>query len=91
MQLLRIYNSGRYAKKSISLKDIIKDVLLSWGLFAEDEAGVIYLTNGFVFLLGKDPFLSHIQCGVFKGTTCSVFVDKREYGGAFWEQVEDAF
>ena len=46
---------------------------------------------GMVFLLGKDDFLSYIQCGMFKGKTRAVFVDKREYGGPLWKQVDDAF
>ena len=32
-----------------------------------------------------------MQCGVFKGTTKEVFVDRREYTGPIWEQIEEAF
>ena len=31
------------------------------------------------------------QCGVFKGTTKAVFVDRREYTGPIWEQIDEAF
>ena len=31
------------------------------------------------------------QCGVFKGTTKAVFVDRREYTGPLWKQIEEAF
>jgi predicted HTH transcriptional regulator len=31
------------------------------------------------------------QCGVFKGTTKEVFVDRREYDGPLWEQIEEAY
>ena len=31
------------------------------------------------------------QCGVFKGTTKTVFVDRREYTGPIWEQIDEAF
>src|SRR5699024_12427512 len=34
------------------------------GLLAEAEDGSIHPTNGYVFLLGKDDFLSYIQCGM---------------------------
>ena len=74
-----------------SIKDVTKNVLLSWGLLAEAEDGSIHPTNGYVFLLGKDEFLSQIQCGMFKGTTRAVFVDKREYSGPLWKQIDDAF
>ena len=77
--------------QEMSVKDVTKNVLLSWGLLAEAEDGSIHPTYGYVFLLGKDGFLSQIQCGMFKGTTRAVFVDKREYGGPLWQQVEDAF
>ena len=73
------------------IKDVTKKVLLSWGLLAEAEDGSVRPTNGYVYLLGKDEFLSQIQCGMFKGKTRTVFVDKREYSGPLWKQIDDAF
>lgn len=73
------------------IKDVTKNVLLNWGVLAEDENGDIYPTNAYVFLTGQDTFLSKIQCGMFKGTTRTVFVDKRDYEGPLWEQAEEAF
>lgn len=35
--------------------------------------------------------MSRIQCGMFKGNTRAVFLDKRDYEGPLWQQVEDAF
>ena len=32
-----------------------------------------------------------IQCGVFKDSNRTVFIDKRSYTGPLWQQVEDAF
>ena len=90
MKEVAIANARSDAQK-MSVKDVTKNVLLSWGLLAEAEDGSIHPTYGYVFLLGKDGFLSQIQCGMFKGTTRAVFVDKREYGGPLWQQVEDAF
>lgn len=90
MKEVAIANAKSEAQKA-AIKDVTKNVLLSWGLLAEAEDGSIHPTNGYVFLLGKDDFLSQIQCGMFKGTTRTVFVDKREYGGPLWQQIEDAF
>lgn len=73
-----------------SVKTVTKNTLLSWGILAE-ENGKIYPTNAYVFLLGLDSFLSRIQCGVFKGTTRAVFVDRREYTGPLWKQIENAY
>ena len=90
MKEVAIANAKSQAQKS-RIRDVTKNVLLNWGLLAEAEDGSIHPTNGYVFLLGKDDFLSLIQCGMFKGTTRAVFVDKREYGGPLWQQIEDAF
>lgn len=90
MKEVAIANSKSKTQKEM-VKDVTKNVLLSWGLLAEAEDGSTHPTNGYVFLLGKDDFLSQIQCGMFKGKTRAVFVDKREYGGPLWKQIDDAF
>ena len=82
--------NARLEGQKASVKDVTKNQLLSWGLLGEGEGGKIHPTNGYIFLLGKDSFHSVIQCGVFKNNTRSVFVDKREYTGPLWEQVEKA-
>ena len=90
MKKVAIANARSDAQKA-AVRDVTKNLLLNWGLLAEAEDGSIHPTHGYVFLLGKDSFLSQIQCGMFKGTTRAVFVDKREYGGPLWQQVDDAF
>lgn len=72
-----------------AIKDVTKNVLLSWGILKKADDGKIYPTNAYVYLTGQDDFHSIIQCGVFKGETRAVFVDKRDYGGPLWEQVEN--
>ena len=48
-------------------------------------------TNCFM-LLTENPFnFAKIQCGVFKGIDRSIFVDKREYTGPIFEQIEEAY
>ncbi len=74
-----------------SVKDVTKNVLLNWGVLSEAEDGSIHPTNAYIFLNGQDTFLSKIQCGMFKGTTRAVFVDKRDYEGPLWQQAEEAF
>lgn len=90
MKQVAIANAKTEAQKA-AVKDLTKNQLISWGLLAEDEDGCIHPTNGYVFLQGKDEFLSQIQCGMFKGKNRAVFVDKREYTGPLWQQIEDAF
>jgi len=74
-----------------SVKNVTKNVLLNWGVLAEDEDGSIHPTNAYIYLTGQDTFLSKIQCGMFKGTTRAVFLDKRDYEGPLWQQAEEAF
>jgi len=73
-----------------TVKEVTKNVLLSWGVLKIGDDGNIYPTNAYAYLTGQDRFHSRIQCGVFKGTTRSVFVDKRDYDGPLWEQVDNA-
>lgn len=48
------------------------------------------ITNAYVYLTGQGGMRSMIQCAVFKGTTRSVFLDRRNYEGPLWEQVNEA-
>ena len=72
------------------VKDVTKNILLSWGILKKDENEKIYPTNAYVYLTGQGGLRSMIQCAVFKGTTRSVFLDRRNYEGPLWEQVDEA-
>lgn len=90
MKEVALANCSNSSQKR-AVKDLTKNILLNWGILAEDDKGVVYPTNAYVFLTGQDSLLSKIQCGMFKGTTRGIFVDKRDYDGPLWEQVEGAF
>ena len=64
--------------------------LRSWGVLIERE-GKDYPSNAFAILTGNGGLHVTTQCGVFKGTTKAVFVDRREYTGPLWEQIDEAF
>ena len=52
--------------------------------------GEIVPTRAYM-LLTNNPFeFAKIQCAQFKGTDRIVFLDKREYAGTLYEQIEDA-
>ena len=89
MKKVALANSKSELQREL-VKDVTKNVLISWGILKTGENGKIYPTNAYVYLTGQDSFRSVIQCGVFKGRTRSVFVDKRDYGGPLWEQVDSA-
>ena len=72
------------------VKDVTKNILLSWGILKKDENEKIYPTNAYIYLKGQGGLRSMIQCAVFKGTTRAVFLDRRNYEGPLWKQVEEA-
>ena len=73
-----------------SIKDVGKQQLRSWGILIERD-GKDYPSNAYAILTGQGGLHIATQCGVFKGTTKAVFVDRREYTGPLWEQIEEAF
>ena len=89
MKEVAIANSKSNLQRS-AVKDVTKNVLLSWGILKRDENEKIYPTNAYVYLTGQGGLRSMIQCAVFKGTTRSVFFDRRNYEGMLWEQVDEA-
>ena len=56
-----------------------------------ERDGKDYPSNAFAILTGNAGLHVATKCGVFKGTTKAVFVDRREYTGPLWEQIDEAF
>lgn len=52
------------------------------------ENGKVYPTNALMIILGKFPHCT-VKCARFKGTTMSVFTDKKEYGGDIFSILEN--
>ena len=66
-----------------------KEQLINWKLLKQSE-GALLATNAFV-LLTSDYFpYSKTQCAVFKGIDRAVFLDKREFTGPIYKQIEEA-
>lgn len=83
-------NKCRSKQEEESVKKISKKNLLSWGLLQIQE-GKVMPTNGYMLLANNDNPDVTIQCGVFKGTTRAVFLDRKEYDGPIYEQVDEAY
>lgn len=73
-----------------AVKDVGRKQLCSWGILIEKD-GRFYPTNSYVILAGCDVWPVATQCGVFKGTTREIFIDRREYKGPIWKQIEQAY
>jgi len=89
MKKVAIANSKSDLQRA-AVKDVTKNVLISWEILKRSEDGNVYPTNAYVYLTGQGDLRSMIQCGVFKGTTRAVFLDRRNYEGPLWEQVDEA-
>ena len=74
------------------IKKVTKNTLLSWKVL-EEKNGRIFPTNAYILLSGKENWevSRKIQCGVFKGETRSLFVDKKEFEGSIIMQLEKAY
>ena len=77
-------------EQKASIKDVGRQQLRSWGVLTERD-GKDYPSNAFAILTGNGGLHVATQCGVFKGTTKAVFVDRREYTGPLWEQIDETF
>ena len=70
-------------------RDVTLSQLISWKLIKEQE-GNLLASNAFV-LLTSDYFpFSKTKCAVFKGKERGVFLDKREYDGPLYSQIDEA-
>ena len=73
-----------------SVKAVTQGNLLSWGILIKQENKILP-TNAFVLLTENDFPQAKIQCAVFKGTTRSIFIDKKEYTGPIYRQIDEAY
>ncbi|MCR5783580.1 MAG: putative DNA binding domain-containing protein [Clostridia bacterium] len=93
-KLCRDINSRRkemQEQKGLSQKlpTVTKTNLENWKLLRKTNDG--YLASNAFVLLTSDYFqFSKTQCAVFKGTDRAVFLDKREYTGPVYEQIDEA-
>lgn len=73
-------NEGKVGKKQ----------LISWDVLLSVENAPV-ATNAFALLTGGKFDYAKIQCARFKGKDRSVFIDRKEYSGALYEQIENAY
>lgn len=82
------------AARTNSEKEKVKDVtvqnLVNWGVLKNVD-GTLAPTNAFVLLTNNTFPFAKIQCALFKGTERVVFIDKRDFEGPLYEQIEEAY
>lgn len=64
--------------------------LENWGILK--KTGQNYLTtNAFVLFTNNTFRFAKIQCALFKGEDRAVFIDRREFTGPIYDQIEEAY
>ena len=77
-------------EQKAAVRTVGRQQLRSWGILIERD-GKDYPSNAYAILTGCGALNNAMQCGVFKGTTKEIFVDRRQYDGPIWEQIEQAY
>jgi len=77
-----------HARFSAYGKPLNQEKLKNLKLIAEEQ-GIVWPTYGLMILLGLLPHVSS-KCARFKGTDMSVFLDRKEYSGDLFTQLEQA-
>ena len=72
------------------IPEITRQQLINWKILKMSE-GEVMATNGFVLLTSDYFRFARIQCGLFKGNDRDEFIDKKEFSGPLYEQIEDAY
>ncbi|WP_138310446.1 MULTISPECIES: ATP-binding protein [unclassified Clostridium] len=83
-------NAADTEEEKNAVSRVTKEQLLNWKILKKAE-GEILPTNAFV-LLTSDYFpFAKIQCALFKGMDRDEFIDKKEFCGPLYEQIEGAY
>jgi len=83
LDLTPISNRFAQANKSFD-KTVMKNMKLAY-----EENGTLYPSNALLILLGKFEHVG-MKCSRFKGTTMEVFLDRKEYTGDLFTQLDNA-
>ena len=76
-------------KAGMSEHSVKKDQLINWKILKQSE-GQLLATNAYALLTSDYFSFSKTQCAVFKGIDRAVFLDKREFIGPIYTQIEEA-
>ena len=76
-------------KAGMSEHSVKKEQLINWKILKQSE-GQFLATNAYALLTSDYFSFSKTQCAVFKGIDRAVFLDKREFIGPIYTQIEEA-
>lgn len=76
-------------KAGMTEHSVKKEQLISWKILKQNE-GQLLATNAYALLTSDYFSFAKTQCAVFKGTDRAIFLDKREFTGPIYTQIESA-
>lgn len=79
----------RRKKAGLPARQIDVTQLINWKLL-QREGDALFAGNAFALMTSDFFQFGKIQCALFKGTDRVDFLDKREYAGPLYEQIEEA-
>lgn len=92
----RMYKHAKEVAERLGITEPVRRVginqLLTWKLLVKRPDG-LHPTNGYYLLDGRNDLMPYavVQCGCFKGTTRDNFIDRKEFDGPIYRQIEDAY
>lgn len=89
-KMYRIARSNcRNESERKSVKRVTESQLESWGIISRIDGRWIG-SNAYAMLTGDKAFSLRVRCGVFKGDSKAVFVDRREFTGPICDLIDKA-
>ena len=82
--------SCKTEEEKIAIKDISIEKLEDMGILCKSGRN-FYPTHAFDLLTDNKNKFAKIQCALFKGTTRDVFIDKKDFSGPIYSQVDAAY
>ena len=76
-------------KAGMTEHSVKKEQLINWKILKQSE-GQLLATNAYVLLTSDYFSFSKTQCAVFRGRDRAIFLDKREFTGPIYTQIEEA-
>ena len=89
MYELALVNAANDAERNLT-RPVTKAQLVKWGIL-RDVGGELRPTNAFALLTDSERFSPVVKCGLFRGETRAVFIDRRQFVLPVQDQIEEAY
>ena len=83
-------NACETEEEKDSVKNMTIEKLEDFGLLCR-VGRQIHPTHAFDLMTDNKNKAAKIQCALFKGTTRDIFIDRKEFGGPIYEQIDEAY